>query len=71
MSIRSVLILFLGLFYFLRIDLWWWQDSSRLLGLPIGLTYQIGFCFAVSALFYLIVTYAWPTDLDDDEEMPS
>lgn len=68
MSARFVLLFLLGLLYVLRFDLWWWQEPSRFLGLPIGLSYHVLFCVVVSGLFYLLVTYAWPSGLDEDEE---
>ncbi len=29
-------------------DLWWWDDPALVLGLPIGLLYHVGFCFAAA-----------------------
>ena len=34
-------------------DLWWWNDASLVLGLPIGLTYHVVYCFAVTAVMAL------------------
>lgn len=51
-------------------DLWLWDDSRLVLGLPVGLAYHIAFCAVTSAVFLLIVRYAWPADLEaaDAEE---
>ncbi len=52
--------------YLLHNDLWLWDDSGLLLGVPVGLTYHIGYCLAVAALMALVVRFAWPDGLDDD-----
>ena len=36
-------------------DFWRWDDRSLVLGLPVGLAYHVGFCAAVSLLFWGIV----------------
>jgi len=38
-----------------RHDLWWWDDPRRVLGLPIGLTYHVLFCLAVSVVMAIAV----------------
>lgn len=58
---RRVLYAALGLAFLLRHDLWWWDSSRSLLGLPIGLSYHVLFCIAVSALMALLVRFAWPS----------
>jgi len=50
----------LAALYLLHNDLWLWNDSRLWLGLPAGLVYHIGFCFAVSVVLGLMVVYAWP-----------
>lgn len=44
-----------------RHDLWWWDDPTRVLGVPIGLAYHVAFCFAVAAVM------AWFLRLDPGE----
>ncbi len=68
--VRGLVYLGLAVLYVLHNDLWLWNDSRLLFGLPIGLTYHVLFCFAVSALMLVLVWRAWPRDLevDDDEE---
>lgn len=67
-SLRWILYLAIFGLYLLHNDLWLWDDSSLLMGLPIGLLYHIGFCFAAAALMTLLVTYSWPDWLEVDEE---
>ena len=55
------------LFLVLHNDFWWWDDASFLFGLPIGLTYHLLYCLALSLLFWLLVRWAWPADLDSQE----
>jgi len=59
-ALRRTLYAALGLAFLLRHDLWWWNASRPLLGLPIGLAYHLLFCIAVSVLMALIVRFAWP-----------
>ena len=60
--------LYVGLvvLYLLHNDLWYWNDGTLVLGLPIGLLYHFGFCIAASLLLFLLVTYAWPKHLEVD-----
>ena len=48
-----------------------WGLSQLLLGLPIGLLYHIGFCLAAALMMALLVNYAWPRHLRDEEERES
>ena len=61
-------LLYLALFalYLLHNDLWFWHDSQLLAGLPIGLSYHIGFCLLASLLMAGLVKWAWPHQLLDD-----
>jgi uncharacterized oligopeptide transporter (OPT) family protein len=60
----------LATLYLLHNDLWLWNDPSLVLGLPVGLVYHVVFCLATSAVLALLVTYAWPDDLEvADSEM--
>jgi hypothetical protein len=49
-----------------RHDLWWWDDPTRVLGLPIGLAYHVAFCFVIAGVM------AWFLRLDpaEHEERP-
>ena len=63
---RPLLYGLLLLFLVVRHDLWWWNDARFALGLPIGLTYHIGFCLFAALLMGLLVLFAWP-----DEDRPA
>lgn len=55
----------LALLYVLHTDVWYWNDSRIVLGLPIGVTYHVLWTLAVTAAFALVVRYAWPDELED------
>ena len=55
----------LVLAFVLHNDLWLWDDPTPLLGLPVGLTYHVLFCFAVAGILGLLVCFAWPAELED------
>ena len=57
------------LFLILHNDFWWWDDARFLLGLPIGLTYHLLYCLALTLFFWLLVRWAWPPDLDSEEAL--
>ena len=59
-SRRAVLAALLVLFV-LHHDLWWWEADDRVLGLPIGLTWQLALCAAVAVVMALFARV-------DDEE---
>jgi len=50
--------------YLLHNDLWLWDDPSMVLGLPVGLTYQAGYCLLAAATMFLLVRFAWPEELE-------
>lgn len=62
--------LYLGLLvlYVLHNDLWLWNDSTLVLGLPVGLAYHFGFSIVTAVLMWLLVKYAWPEHLEVEEE---
>ena len=58
----------LGLFV-LHQDLWLWSDATLWVGpLPAGLAYHAGYSIVVGLFWLLVVRFAWPPALDDDEE---
>ena len=63
-------LLYLGLFvlYLFHNDLWLWDDADLVLGLPVGLLYHVAYCLAATGLMALLVNYAWPSELDAEEE---
>ena len=62
-------ILYIGLFalFLLHNDFWLWDNPQRVLGLPIGLFYHIGYCIAAAILMMLIINHALPSQLQDEE----
>jgi hypothetical protein len=47
--VGAVVAALLALFV-LHNDLWWWDDPTLVLGLPIGLLYHLSFCLAAAVL---------------------
>ena len=64
--VRWVLYVGLVALFLLHNDFWLWDDPKRVLGLPIGLLYHIGFCVAAAILMMLTISYAWPRHLQDE-----
>ena len=59
----GVLVLFI-----LHQDLWLWADPTLSLGpLPAGLAYHAGYSIAVALFWLLVVRFAWPKALDEDD----
>ncbi len=48
MKSRRLVLIALGALFLLHHDLWWWDADDRLLGLPIGMTWHVLLCLAVS-----------------------
>ncbi|MCE2393397.1 hypothetical protein J4G02_02150 [Candidatus Poribacteria bacterium] len=53
--------------FLLHNDFWFWNNPKVVAGLPIGLLYHIGFCFAAAILMVLTINYAWPRHLQGDD----
>jgi len=46
-------------------DLWFWDDTSMVLGvMPIGLFYHAMFSLAAGVLWALAVKFAWPAHIE-------
>lgn len=55
--------------YVLHQDIWFWRSSYLVFGfIPIGLFYQGCFSVAAALLMWLLVTYAWPSHLEEEVE---
>jgi len=61
-TMRVLLASAVTVLFLLHNDVWLWSDTSLIFGLPIGLAYHIGYCFACAALMALLVRYGWPED---------
>ena len=65
---RQVVYLALAVLWLTHTDIWYWNDASIVLGLPIGVTYHVVWSLAVSVVFWLAVKYAWPDELETQIE---
>jgi len=64
-----LLVLAVLVLYVLHQDIWFWRSSYLVFGfIPIGLFYQGCFSIAAALLMWLLVTYAWPSHLEEDVE---
>lgn len=66
--LRGLLYAGLALLYVLHNDLWLWNDPRLVLGLPVGLVYHVGFCAAAAAVLGALTAWAWPEDLEVEDE---
>ena len=66
--VRAALFAVLGVFFLLHQDFWLWDDERLVLGLPVGMTYHVAYCVAATLVMALLVRYAWPAHLDEDED---
>ena len=62
-----ILYIALVMLFLLHNDFWLWDNPKQVLGLPIGLLYHIGFCAAAAILMALVINYAWPQHLRDED----
>ena len=62
--IRWILYAAIVVLYVLHNDYWFWYDPRIVLGLPIGLTYHVGYNLAAALLMFLLVRFAWPSHLE-------
>jgi hypothetical protein len=53
-------------------DIWNWAKATPMLFgfLPPGLSYQAGYSIAAAALMAVLVKFAWPKHLEEDEDRP-
>jgi hypothetical protein len=67
---RPLLALAVAVFYLLHQDFWFWRSTRPLVFgfLPIGLFYHVCYSVAAAALMWLLVSWAWPSRLEEDVE---
>jgi hypothetical protein len=66
---KILLVVAVAALYILHQDIWFWRSSRLVFGfIPIGLYYQGWFSVAASLLMWLLVTYAWPSHLEEEVE---
>jgi hypothetical protein len=74
---RALLVLAVLVLYVLHQDVWFWRSARPLVFgfVPVGLFYHACFAVAASGLMWLLVTFAWPSHLEDgadpDGEIPT
>ncbi len=60
MTPRRLLYGALFVLFLLHNDLWLWNDTRLVLGLPVGLAYHVGYCIVTAILLAALVKWAWP-----------
>lgn len=65
---RILLVVVVVALYFLHQDFWFWRTAHPIVFgfIPIGLFYQACFSVAASLVMWLLVKYAWPSQLERD-----
>jgi hypothetical protein len=48
---KDVSLLAFLLLFVLHHDLWFWDDATLILGLPVGLTYHVALCLVAAFVF--------------------
>jgi len=67
---RILLTLVVIVLYVLHQDIWNWRTPYPLVFgfIPIGLFYHACFVVAASLVMWMLVTYAWPSHLEEEVE---
>ncbi|MGH9903396.1 MAG: hypothetical protein ACRD68_16440 [Pyrinomonadaceae bacterium] len=67
---RALLVIAVLTLYVLHQDIWFWRTARPLVFgfVPVGLFYHACFSAAASLLMWLLVTYAWPSHLEEEVE---
>lgn len=70
---HKLLTLWIIIVFALHQDVWNWTQAAPLLFglLPPGLTYHLGYSVLAAITMALLVRFAWPAQLDDDEPVHS
>jgi len=64
-----LLVVAVAALYILHQDIWFWRSQYLVGGfIPIGLFYHGVFSIAAALLMWLLVTYAWPSHLEQEVE---
>jgi len=67
-SIKNFLYIAWIIVYLMHNDLWFWDNPTLVLGIPIGLFYHIIYCFVASLILYLLIKNAWPKFVDEVDD---
>lgn len=63
MDARTAVLVLVGVLAIAHQDFWLWDDASLVGGvLPVGLAWHAGFSLVASAIWGLVVVFAWPSD---------
>jgi Protein of unknown function (DUF3311) len=67
---RILLVIVVVALYILHQDIWFWRTAHPMVFgfIPIGLFYQGCFSVAASLVMWLLVKYAWPSQLEREIE---
>jgi Na+(H+)/acetate symporter ActP len=67
---RALLVLAVAVLYVLHQDIWFWRTARPLVFgfVPVGLAYHAAFSVAAALVLWLLVTYAWPSHLEDEAD---
>ena len=67
---RVLLVVAVVALYLLHQDFWFWRTPYPLVFgfIPIGLFYHAAFSVAAALLMWLLVAYAWPSQLEAEAE---
>lgn len=66
---KILLILMVVTVYILHQDFWWWREHRPLVFgfIPIGLAYHAGFSMLCAFMMFMLVKFAWPSELEHVE----
>ena len=64
---RALLLILVGALYIVHQDFWFWRTARPLVFdiLPIGLFYHACYTIATAFVIWLLVRYAWPSELEE------
>jgi uncharacterized protein DUF3311 len=65
---KPLLALVVAAVVILHQDFWLWDDRTLVFGfLPAGLVYHLGYSVLAAATLWVLVRFAWPRHLEEDE----
>jgi hypothetical protein len=67
-SIKNILYLVVLIVYLLHNDLWFWNNPTIIMGIPVGLFYHLIYCFIASILLFLLIKFAWPKFVEEVDQ---
>ena len=68
---RSLVVIVLAVLYLLHYDFWLWRKPDIVLGLPVGLLYQLTYCIVIALALTLLLGKAWNQDQDSESPDPT